>query len=122
MRKRQRFLRLLILGLYLVTWVGGWTTYAHDLEAKAWADYRAMQKLNVVYAANFPDDEQQVWCRLHDDGPRVGVDWCVPLLPGVLLANSYSSIGPMGGRGGGKIVLYYGTGTVVLCNLWGWLS
>jgi hypothetical protein len=31
-------------------------------------------------------------------------------------------IGPLHARGTVKIVLYYGIGTVVLCELWGWIA
>ena len=51
-----------------------------------------------------------------------GVKWCVPLLPGVLLVDSYSVISPSSGSGGVKVVVYYGTGAVVVCELWGWLA
>jgi hypothetical protein len=122
MRQRKWFLPLLILGLYAVTWVGGWITHAHDLEASALDQYRWVQQRNAERAANSTDAEPPVLLELHKGGPSTGVNWCVPLLPGILLADSYSSIGPLGGNGGGKIVLYYGTGTVVLCNLWGWMS
>jgi len=33
--------------------------------------------------------------RLREGGPEVGVDWCVPILPGVLLADSYYVIAPL---------------------------
>jgi hypothetical protein len=46
----------------------------------------------------------------------------VPVLPGILLANSDSSHGPLRGRGGVKIILYFGAGSTELCMLWGWLS
>lgn len=59
---------------------------------------------------------------LHPGGPRYGVSWCFPVLPGVLLADSHYTLGPLGGRGGVKVVLYYGVGSTGLCTLWCWLS
>jgi hypothetical protein len=51
----------------------------------------------------------------------MGVSWCVPILPGVLLANSHYVVGPLYGKGGYKLVFYYGWDSreVVLA---GWMS
>lgn len=116
--------RLYLLGaLYLVTWVGGWLTYEHDLERSAWATYREEQTRNTEWLARQPQGtEVPVFMALLEDGPAAGVDWCIPVLPGVLLADSHEEYGPLNGSGGAKLVLYYGFGTAVLCELWGWMS
>jgi hypothetical protein len=59
---------------------------------------------------------------VHEKGPIFGVDWCVPLLPGVLLADSYYSVGPLYARGGVKIVVWYGVGSLEGPLIWGWLT
>jgi hypothetical protein len=46
----------------------------------------------------------------HD--PTSKVNWCIPVLPGVLLADSSISQGPLSAEGGVKIVIYYGVGSV----------
>ena len=51
-----------------------------------------------------------------------GVNWCIPLLPGILLADSYEVLSPLNARGTAKLVLYYGLASVVICELWGWIS
>lgn len=63
-----------------------------------------------------------IYLQLREEGPTTGVNWCIPLLPGVLLADSYEVLGPLHGRGMAKIVFYYGVGSVVICELWGWIS
>jgi hypothetical protein len=122
MKRRKRLLWLLIL-LYAVTWVGGWITYVRDVDASTWASYRNAQKRNTEWqAAEPPGAEVPIYLELREGGPAAGVDWCLPVFPGVLLADSYQVLGPLNGRGGAKLVLYYGTGTVVVCELWGWRS
>jgi hypothetical protein len=66
--------------------------------------------------------ELPIYARLREGGPEAGVNWAVPLLPGVLLADSSEVFGPLNGHGGAKVLLYYAGGTIVVCELWGWLS
>lgn len=55
-------------------------------------------------------------------GPATGVDWCFPLLPGILITNSWYQCGPLFGKGGVKLVLYYGVGSLEILALNGWIS
>lgn len=119
-QRRKRLVWGLVLLLYVVTWVGGWYTHARELEASAQARYRLMQERNADLQALEPD--APIYARLREGGPATGVKWAVPLLPGVLLADSYVVLAPLSGRGTVKLLLYYGGGTVVVCELWGWIS
>ena len=57
-----------------------------------------------------------------DGGPIARVNWCVPLLPGILIADSYYVVGPLYGRGGVSIILYYGFGCYQIGPIGGWIS
>ena len=112
---RKKSIVTLIVILYLGTWVGGWIQHSNDLEANSWAHYRAAEQRNaerIEYAKARGSEPhlmrlEPYLMRLHEGGPITRVNWCIPILPGVLLANSDSSPGPLGGYGGEKIVLYY---------------
>ncbi len=56
------------------------------------------------------------------DGPNTSVAWCFPVVPGVLIANSSYVIGPLYGRGGVKVVIFYGFGSFELVTVSGWVS
>jgi hypothetical protein len=114
---------LFILLLYAVTWVGGWISHARDLESSTWAGYQRVQKLNAEWQAHgLGDAERPYRIKLREGGPRTGVNWCLPLLPGVLLVDSYYELGPLAARDTGKIVVYYGIGSFEVCDLWGWYA
>lgn len=120
-RFRRQFF-VLVLVLYLATWVGGWKSHAEQMKETAEAKYKAIELSNQQLAEE--DREfgiQQRPIPLHSR-PHWGVSWCVPLLPGVLLTDSYFSVSPMGGRGGVKVVIYYGFNSTELCMLWGWIA
>ena len=112
--------------LYLVTWIGGWYSHAKNIRSGADRIYRdafeqLKAKAEVVYeqegrpleACEFP---------LFPDGPSAGVIWCFPIAPGVLIADSYYQIGPLWGQGGVKVVLYYGSDSRVIGEIFGWIS
>jgi prepilin-type processing-associated H-X9-DG protein len=79
--------------LHALTWAGGCLTHSRELDSRARRIYAAAPK---GYRS--------------ESGPATGITWCIPLLPGVLLANSWYVVGPSWGEGGVKIVLYYGFG------------
>ena len=118
-RRRRQVLGVLVLLLYAVTWAGGWRTHAREIDASARARYQRAQAQN---ARRYAGGEVPVYAELREGGPATGVNWAVPLLPGVLVADSYEVLGPLSGRGSAKVLLYYGGGTVVVCELWGWLA
>jgi hypothetical protein len=109
--------------LYAVTWVGGWITYARQLQERTESAYQAIQHDNEAEeAADLRAGLKPRPLKLHPGGPKSGVYWCVPICPGVLLADSYESIGPLYGEGGTYIVVYYGFGCTKVCMLGGWLA
>jgi hypothetical protein len=123
MKLRRRVFWATVLVLYAVTWVGGWITHARDIQASAEARYaRAQERFSEMMAEEPPGSETPIFLRLREGGPATGVDWCVPLLPGVLLADSYQVLGPLNARGGIQIVLYYGVDSMVLCHITLWLA
>jgi hypothetical protein len=119
----NRWLWLGVTFLYVATWVFGW--YAHSCEIKAraqqlWITANQRNEKYAQLAAKTGEDFSPV--ELNTGGPRAGVDWCFPVLPGLLIADSEYVIGPVYGRGGVKLVLFYGIGSKELCFLSGWIS
>ena len=124
MNKKNKTLFLLAI-LYAITWVGGWITYEIDIKATANKNYIAAQKgyqKMMEFSKELGLRVNDTIDHLHKNGPKAGVDFCFPILPCVLLADSYSSIGPRNGESGVKIVLYYGLGTKELFSIWGSIS
>jgi len=119
MTKRKKLIACILVPLYLGTWIGGWISHAHDLRGRAEIDYRWFERRNLERQADGLDYHP---IRLNPDGPSSSVNWCIPVLPGVLLVDSEISSGPMAARGGVKIVLYYGVGSMELCTLVGWMT
>src|SRR5262245_45477848 len=106
MKRRRRVFWGTVLLLYAATWVGGWITHAQDLRASAQAQYQRAQTRNREWMADeAAGEELPIYRRLRDGGPATRVNWCIPLLPGILLADSYQVLGPLNGRGTVKIVL-----------------
>jgi hypothetical protein len=112
MPKRRHLVACAVVLLYAWTWVGGWVLHARQLREDAAATYRAAERFR----------REGLKVELNQGGPIAGVAWCLPVLPGVLLAWSAYSAGPLLGRGGLKVVLYYGLGSAELCTLVGWVS
>jgi hypothetical protein len=121
--RRPVFCGFVVL-LYAVTWVGGWMTHARDLKSSADAKYQRAQECNAQRLEAFRSLglHEPYTVELWKSGPASRVNWCVPLLPGVLLADSSWGYGPLNGDGGVKIVFYYGFGSVEVCRLWGWYA
>lgn len=124
MTKRRAMIFALLAVLYIHTWVGGWISHSRAIELEAQRRYIEADCRNTEAIETFEGmgGEEPYLCRLRPGGPRSGVSGAIPLLPGVLLVDSYYIVGPLCGRGGRKIVLYYGAGSYTLCNLGGWIS
>jgi hypothetical protein len=115
MLKRKVFWVCVLVPMYAVTWIGGWISYAGQLREHTESAYRFIERDNQK------EETQAHWqgykphpTQLRPDGPKSGVYWCIPMLPGVLLADSYESIGPLYGEGGVYVILYYGVGCTKL--------
>lgn len=121
---RRRKILLVVGLLYVVTWIGGWRSHRYEISAEAHTRYQQAQDKNRASAqdASTAATDESTLIRLRDGGPVSGVDWCVPLLPGVLLANSHYIVGPLYGKGTTKLVVFYGLGSKTLWELWGWIA
>jgi hypothetical protein len=111
MTKRKRIFWIVLGSLYLFTWIGGWISHNRVLHSEAQRDWDQMAK-NVEHGKMKWFTEEQLATQIHADGPSSNVEWCLPVLPGVLLADSDVSIGPRCGASSVKIILYYGFGSI----------
>lgn len=91
-----------LIAAYLYTWIYG--SACHSSEVRKYA----VQLWSVSENRNRSEPDT---VELYQDGPKSGIDWCIPILPGVLLADSYYSAGPLCGVSGPKLVFFYGFGT-----------
>jgi hypothetical protein len=124
-RRRRLIFWLSILVLYVITWIGGVADHARELDADTRARYRRAadgEEAEWAFQRAMHGGGKTFSSALRPGGPISGVNWSVPILPGVLLVDSYYSLGPNYSQGHAKIVLYYGLGTVTVCKLWGWLT
>jgi len=125
MLERKHFVIRILFGLYLVTWVGGWISHERALKVQAEARYQRSKQhfqeklaelqescLDLVFLKEFAESRSTY---LFPDGPKAKVNWCVPLLPFVLLSSTDCEIGPMAGGGDFNIVFYYGFWANGLC-------
>jgi len=110
MNRGKLFVAAIVL-LYAATWIGGYFSHRHELAAEAAEGYAYVQKVNR---------ERNADIALNLDGPDTGISWSFPVLPGVLVVDSYSVLGPLIGHNSTKVVLYYGFGSVVLAEGGGW--
>ena len=123
MVKRKLFWACTLLPLYAVTWIGGWTAHARQLQESAERSYRFAQRENEEMEAQSRKDGLPFHpIQLRAQGPFSKVYWCVPVLPGVLLADSAIYNGPLSACDGVKLVIYYGVGSVELPTPCYWVT
>lgn len=108
----------IVVALYLLTWIYGPAEHARELKDRAsrlWA---------VADLTNRSDIESgfEGTYELVPGGPRTNVNWCVPVMPGLMLANSEYHIARLYATGGYKVVLFYGFGSIELVTVIGWIS
>ena len=122
MKCSPRFV-IVVTALYAVTWVGGYYThkrglarYAQRLYTEAQVFEREQTEFNIQEGIATP---RRITL---DGGPFTKVKWCFPVLPGILLTDSYYVVGPLFARGGISVLLYYGLGCLQLGPIWGWIS
>jgi hypothetical protein len=102
--KRRRV--LVVFGLYLVTWIGGWISHSQDMSRRAERLYdRTWRRFQLEPESGLKG------IYLFTDGPKSHVNWCVPLLPGVLLTHSSYLAGPVNGNVSYRLVTYFGFGS-----------
>ena len=122
MHARRKIL-LWLIPLYAVTWVGGYFSHSASLKGEAQRLFDAAQKSDAEYAALAAKEGVAPFrLKASKTGPVSGVSWCVPVLPGVLIADSYYVVGPLYGRGGVKVVIFYCVGSWASSPLWGWIA
>jgi hypothetical protein len=115
--KRWRLAVICVLiGLYTWTWIGGATSHRRAMALDAGKRYADAVTQRAIDGKRSPSTD------VSPKGPLSEVEWAFPILPGVLLADSYYYVGPSYGRGSVKVVVYYGFGSAIVCHLWGWLS
>src|SRR5271163_1181030 len=113
MPKRKKLFACILVVLYAVTWIGGRDSHTRQLQDQAEEIYRngELRNQEMIALAEMTGMKYHPYCELRKGGPVSEVDWCVPLLPGVLLTHSAYFVGPLAAKGGYKIVLYYGSGS-----------
>lgn len=115
---------LSVVAIYAITWVGGHVSHSKKVESHALATYEAAKKKNDEMSAfaqreGLADYEP---IQLRQGGPKSDVKWSFPLLPGILVVNSYYVIAPLWAEGGTKLIVCYGTSSAVICKLSKWVS
>ncbi|MBN2446588.1 MAG: hypothetical protein JXO22_07680 [Phycisphaerae bacterium] len=120
---RRPTVLIVLAALYGATCVGGWVSHAKELDDRAERLWRALHQADTELAATAAKLGGPVpRANARRNGPCAGVDWCFPLLPGVLIADSYYVTGRLSGEGGVKIIVYWRLGSRELTTLWGWIS
>jgi hypothetical protein len=122
MRTRRK-IAICLIPLYLVTWIGGYYSHSAILKRDTQRLYDAAKQRDTEFAADAAKGGFEAPRPMtRTDSPVSKVEWCFPVFPGVLIADSYYVIGPLYGRGGVKIVFYYGFGSWATKPIWGWIS
>ena len=121
---KRKVISIVIIILYVITWIGGHRTHSMNLQKHAAQLYVGTIFKNQKWSdwARSEGLEEPPPIRLRKDGPKSGVKWSIPIFPGILLANSYYEIGPLSAKGGTKIILYYGISSKVICYVTKWMS
>ena len=114
----------IVILLYAGTWVGGWHSHATQLQSSAQKLYHEAREEEASKKAfwrekGFSESPESV---IRPQGPKTDISWSLPILPGILIADSSFSIGPLWGEGGIKIVIYYGFGSFAIGPIWGWMA
>ena len=121
--RRKLLVGILVAALYLVTWFNGCASHTRALREHARRLYDETIEHDLALARFAAENGlTHSPTELRRNGPRVGVEWCLPVLPGVLLADSWYLNGPLFAEGSWKIVLYYGFGSATLIELTTWRS
>ena len=118
MKTKATISYILIALLYVWTWYGGYVFYSADLTSEANKEYSSIVDKYKKKAEEYKDVgleySYNIYDEVHRNGPRASIDWCFPIIPGILIAESHYSIGPSLDTGGINIILFYGIGTIEL--------
>lgn len=109
--------------LYIATWVGGPGAHERQLANDATALYAQAEAHEKGLVCEHVQLGGPAPRRITlEGGPKTRVNWCVPILPGILVSDSYYVVGPLYGQGGVSIILYYGFGCFQIGPIIGWVS
>lgn len=124
MTKKKKVILIIVILLYVITWLGGHRTHSMNLQKHATQLYIGALFKNQKWSdwARSEGLEEPQPIRLRQDGPKSKVKWSIPIVPGILLVNSYYVNGPLWAKGGTKIILYYGISSKVICYITKWMS
>ena len=117
---RHRGVLIFVAVLYAVTWICGWRSHEREIAAGARHRYDSAISMNAKLAQHPSEMGHSI--KLRTRGPSSGVEWCIPIVPSLCLANSYYVVGPLYAAGTTKLVLFYGVGSITVCNLGGWYA
>jgi hypothetical protein len=122
--RRSRRFWLGLAALYAFTWVGGWISHQRNLSEHTRQLHEQARAHHVELAAfskshRIPMPLERT---TFDKGYHAKVNWCFPVLPGLLIADSEYAIGPLHGRGGLSIIVFYGFGSFQFGPFGGWIS
>jgi hypothetical protein len=109
---------IIIAVLYAWTWYGGYHIHSKDLASEANETYSSIvkehQKKKEEYDSVGLEYSYDIYTEVYKNGPKIGINWCFPIIPGIFIADSYYSIGPSSSVGGRKVILFYGIGAIEL--------
>lgn len=114
---------LCVIMLYAITWIGGFRLHSSALKKQAQQLYEEARKSEAETAVDrehlgLPSKRAHI----RSGGPIAKVNWCIPILPGILIADSEYIIGPLWGTGGVRILIFYGLDFWDSEPIWGWVS
>ena len=121
-RRRRWVIGGVVLALYAATWIGGVRTHARDIEASARSRYQVLEERNAKMYGPNAGDAVPIFARLLDGGPDTGIDWSVPILPGVLLVESYEVLGLLNARGSTNLLVFDGRGFATVWKQQSWVA
>jgi hypothetical protein len=124
MTRKKKVILIVIILLYAITWIGGHRTHSMNLQKNATQLYvgALFKNQSMSDFARSEGLEEPDPIKLRKDGPKCEVKWSIPIVPGILLVNSYYVNGPLWAKGGTKIILYYGISSKVICYITKWMS
>jgi hypothetical protein len=112
----------LVVALYAATWVGGVPTHTRDIDVSAQGRYQMLRARNAERCGPQTGDPVPIYARLLEGGLHTGIDWSAPLLPGLLLVDSYEVLGPLHAQGSTKLLVFDGHGFIVVCEWREWVA
>ena len=111
------------LASYAFTWVGG--VYSHERTLRNYAQGQRQEWIDRYqsgHASALPKGREVLPMKVYYEKPRAGIDWAFPILPGLLVTQSWYVVGPLWGEGRIRLMFFYGSGTFDLFSVMRWIS